>query len=490
MKKRILAGIVSVSMIVCICAGCQNEQAVTSNKNIEEVRENESQTEIELKDDEITASTHLVAIEGNVVKITQAGSYVFTGELSDGRIVVEADKEDAVELVLNGVDITCSDYAPIQVLQADNVTINLAEESVNVLTDGSTYSLADEEDNTDGVIFSKDDLEFKGNGTLYINGNYKHGIVGKDDVTIHGGTYVIQAVEDGVNANDSITIEDGDFTITAGDDGIHVDELLTINAGIIMIAESTEGLEGHQVIINGGDIDITASDDGINSNSGSDSENAELNVTMEAGGAFPETAEDGTLPERPEDGPFPEGAEEGNMPQRPEDRTFPEESERGNILGGERGQGRMGGMTMDTDEDSLIQINGGTIHVDANGDGLDSNGYLEINGGAIYISGSVGNGDSAIDYGLEATISGGSIVAAGFSGMAEAFSSESQQYSILYKMQDTKAAGTSVVVRDSSGAEILSFTPDKEYNCLILSSPEMKEGETYTIEIDGNTEVL
>lgn len=249
MKKRILAGIVSASMIVCICAGCQNEQPVTSNANIEEVRENESQTEIVLKDDEITASTHLVSIEGNVVKITQAGSYVFTGELSDGRILVEADKEDAVELVLNGVDITCSDYAPIQVLQADNVTINLAEESVNVLTDGSTYSLADEEDNTDGVIFSKDDLEFKGNGTLYINGNYKHGIVGKDDVTIHGGTYVIQAVEDGVNANDSITIEDGDFTITAGDDGIHVDELLTINAGIIMVAESTEGLEGHQVII-------------------------------------------------------------------------------------------------------------------------------------------------------------------------------------------------------------------------------------------------
>lgn len=472
MKKRILAGIVSASMIVCICAGCQNEQPVTSNANIEEVRENESQTEIVLKDDEITASTHLVSIEGNVVKITQAGSYVFTGELSDGRILVEAEKEDAVELVLNGVDITCSDYAPIQVLQADNVTINLAEESVNVLTDGSTYSLADEEDNTDGVIFSKDDLEFKGNGTLYINGNYKHGIVGKDDVIIHGGTYVIQAVEDGVNANDSITIEDGDITITAGDDGIHVDELLTINAGIIMVAESTEGLEGHQVIINGGDIDITASDDGINSNSGSDSENAELNVTMEAGGAFPETVEEGSLPERPED------------------ETFPEESERGNILGGERGQGRMGGMTMDADEDSLIQINGGTIQVDANGDGLDSNGYLEINGGAIYISGSVGNGDSAIDYGLEATISGGTILAAGFSGMAEAFSSESQQYSILYKMQDIKAAGTSVVVRDSSGAEILSFTPGKEYNCLILSSPEMEEGERYTIEIDGNTEEL
>ena len=472
MKKRILAGIVSASMIVCICAGCQNEQPVTSNANIEEVRENESQTEIVLKDDEITASTHLVSIEGNVVKITQAGSYVFTGELSDGRILVEAEKEDAVELVLNGVDITCSDYAPIQVLQADNVTINLAEESVNVLTDGSTYSLADEEDNTDGVIFSKDDLEFKGNGTLYINGNYKHGIVGKDDVIIHGGTYVIQAVEDGVNANDSITIEDGDITITAGDDGIHVDELLTINAGIIMVAESTEGLEGHQVIINGGDIDITASDDGINSNSGSDSENAELNVTMEAGGAFPETVEEGSLPERPEDG------------------TFPEESERGNILGGERGQGRMGGMTMDADEDSLIQINGGTIQVDANGDGLDSNGYLEINGGAIYVSGSVGNGDSAIDYGLEATISGGSIVATGFSGMAETFSSESQQYSILYKMQDIKAAGTSVVVRDSSGAEILSFTPGKEYNCLILSSPEMEEGERYIIEIDGNTEEL
>ncbi|MBQ8148688.1 MAG: carbohydrate-binding domain-containing protein [Lachnospiraceae bacterium] len=540
MKRRILAGTLVLILVTGLCTGCQNSQGVQSTEQTAVEQEDavavqgkqETGISIHFQADGIQADASQVTVEGNVVTITQAGTYVLTGTTSNGRVVVEVGKEEDVELVLNGVDITCPDYAPIRVTQAGDVTIDLAEGSVNILSDGSSYQLTDEEDNTDGVIFSKDDLKLKGDGTLYINGNYKHGIVGKDDVEIKGGIYIIQAVEDGINANDSITIEDGTFTVSVGDDGMHVDELFTINNGTITITESTEGLEGHQVIINNGMIDITASDDGINSNNGSDSESSETATgdlegnestdeqTSEFSGGFT-ISENGMMPDRmtpPEmwsDGTMPEGmtppemSEDGGMPEMPEDGMMPEVIEPEEVPQLQEGQagrqpdgGRMQfdsqnqgmpegmGMMMDADEESLIQICGGTITVDAGGDGLDSNGYLKLEGGTVRVSGAMNDGDSAIDYGIEGTTSGGTLIATGFSGMATSLSRSSTQYNVMHRTQETQAAGTQIVVKDSQGQEILSWTPKKEFNNIILSFPELEEDEEYTIEFDGNAETL
>lgn len=512
----------------------------------------ESGVQITLKDDGTTSDIRQVDILGNTVRITEAGTYVFTGTLTDGRIVVEAGKEDEVELVLNGVDITCRSHAPIRVLQAGNVTIDLAEASVNLLSDGGDYELEDEEDNTDAAIFSKDDLKLKGNGVLSVNGNYKHGIVCKDDLTVKGGTYYIQSKEDGINANDSITIDDGTFFITAGDDGMHVDETLTVNGGTITVLESYEGLEGHQVIIHDGLIDITASDDGINSNSGSDTESgSEMQSENKADGEKPEgndmpgdmlEPEDGNgePPEMPEGGNWNRGRGIGERPKtgnenaensipsfgneadrnsQPGSANENPEKEQGEMpqSGNENNRGAEGGAGsefreneipedrmeegsmpeagmpedempaagIDTDADSLIQINGGAITVNAGGDGLDSKGLLEVKGGIIYVSGAANGGDGAIDYGISGVITGGTIVAAGYSNMAEGFSDTSTQYSVLYNTKEMQNGGSTLALKDGNRKEVVSWQPPKEFNSVLISAPAMEEGESYTLWING-----
>lgn len=567
MKRKIIAVLLGLTMLTVYGTGCRTTVVGNMENNTSPVTavegDGESGVQITLKDDGTTSDIRKVDISGNTIRITEAGTYVFTGTLTDGRIEVEAGKEDEVELVLNGVDITCRSYAPIRVLQAGNVTIDLAEASVNLLSDGMDYELEDEEDNTDAAIFSKDDLKLKGNGVLSVNGNYKHGIVCKDDLTVKGGTYYIQSKEDGMNANDSITIDGGTFFITAGDDGMHVDETLTVNGGTITILESYEGLEGHQVIIHDGLIDITASDDGINSNSGSDTESEiEMQPESEADGEKPEgngmpggmlEPEDGNgePPEMPEggNGEPPEMPEGGNwnrekgIGERPQtgnenvENSIPSfgdgtdrgsqsepgyenpERERGEMpqSGNENNRGSAGGAGlefrenempegsmeegsmpeagmpggempaggMDTDADSLIQINGGTITVNAGGDGLDSNGLLEVNGGIIYVSGAANGGDGAIDYGISGVITGGTILATGYSNMAEGFSDTSAQYSILYNTKELQDGGSAVVLKDENRKEIVSWQPPKEFNSVLISAPAMKEGETYTLWVNG-----
>ena len=528
MRRKSISIILIAAMLAMGSTGCAtlNTTGSSGSGSVNEVTQ-ASQTDgiqIQLSNDKITTDSNSVEISDNVVTITEAGTYVLSGELSDGRIVVDTDKDAEVELVLNGVTLTCSNYAPIKIVKAGTATITLADGTENTLNDGATYDLEDEDDNTDAVIFSKDDLVLQGGGALYINGAYKHGIVCKDNLEIKDGTYIIEAAEDGVNANDSLTVNGGIFHISAGDDGMHVDEIFTVNNGDITIAESYEGLEGHQVIINNGTITITSSDDGINSNSGSnsssDTDSAQADVQTDAqaeagqqSGNPPEMPDgttpggnsempempDGTTPggngEMPEmpDGTTPGGngempempdgttpGENGEMPEMPDGTTPGANGEMQN--GGIPGNG--GGMIdMDADEESLIQINGGTITINAGGDGLDSNGVLEVTGGTVYVSGAANNGDGALDYGISASITGGTVIAAGFSGMAEGFGSDSTQLSYLYNTSQTMSAGTEIIVKDSSGAVILSWAPDKEFNSVVVSSPEFTSDETYTIVI-------
>ena len=468
MRRKSISIILIAAMLAMGSTGCAtlNTTGSSGSGSVNEATQ-ASQTDgiqIQLSDDKITTDSNSVEISDNVVTITEAGTYVLSGELSDGRIVVDTDKDAEVELVLNGVTLTCSNYAPIKIVKAGTATITLADGTENTLNDGATYDLEDEDDNTDAVIFSKDDLVLQGGGTLYINGAYKHGIVCKDNLEIKDGTYIIEAAEDGVKANDSLTVNGGIFHISAGDDGMHVDEIFTVNNGDITVAESYEGLEGHQVIINNGTITITSSDDGINSNSGSnsssDTDNAQADVQTDAQAEA--------------------GQQSGNPPEMPDGTTPGGNSEMQNS--GMPGAG--GGMIdMDADEDSLLQINGGTITINAGGDGLDSNGVLEVNGGTVYVSGAANNGDGALDYGISASITGGTVIAAGFSGMAEGFGSDSTQLSYLYNASQTMSAGTEIIVKDSSGAVILSWAPDKEFNSVVVSSPEFTSDETYTIVI-------
>ena len=177
---------------------------------------------IALNDNSTVCDSQQVNISGNVVTITSGGTYLLSGSLTDGRIVVDAANTDKLQLILDGVDINCDTSAAIYIKQADKVFITLADGSQNTLTNQQDF-VAIDDNNIDAVIFSKDDLTLNGTGTLTIRAAYGHGIVSKDDLVITSGTYIVTAASHALSGKDSVRVADGTFTLTAGKDGIHAE---------------------------------------------------------------------------------------------------------------------------------------------------------------------------------------------------------------------------------------------------------------------------
>ncbi len=205
------------------------------------------------------------SVSENLVTISAAGTYILSGSTPDGRILIAADKDDKVHLVLNGIDLTCADYSPIYIEQAYKVFLTLADGTQNKIADGATYAPSGSDGSADAAIFSKADLTINGSGSLNVNGNYKHGIVSKDDLVITGGTLSITAVNVGLSGKDCVKIADGAISITSGTDGIRSDNSADEQQGYIYIANGSftvnAGCDGFQaeteLRIDGGNFTIT-----------------------------------------------------------------------------------------------------------------------------------------------------------------------------------------------------------------------------------------
>lgn len=416
------------------------------------------------------------AQEGRI-QITEAGAYVFRGDYQ-GQICVDAGKEDEVRLIFDQFSIICPDSSPVCGLQSKRIILTLAEGTENRVADGSTY--AADEDGPDGAIYSKDDLTINGFGKLEVQGDHSNGIYSKDDLKIISGKIQVTAVKDGIKGKDSVSIRDGvirvesgedgikanndqdakkgyviveggDIQITAGDDGIHAETWLTIHDGTILVDESYEGLEGKKVDINGGKIDVTASDDGINGAGAEDTGNSTARKKIDPGAA-----------REPESGGDPGAARE---PGNGEDPGAVREQESGQ----EEGQ------------EIYVRITGGEINVDSGADGIDSNGDVYVHGGTVYINGPVNGGDGALDYDGRALISGGTFAAAGSAGMMQTFSEASSQRMLMVYHDQSQAGGTVVSLTTGQGEEIFSWSPAKDFECILISLAELEEGDVYTL---------
>lgn len=430
---------------------------------------------ITLSDQGCTTDAKNVTIDGSIITITGEGDYIISGKLSDGMLIVDVDKTEKVQLVLDGVNLTSKTSAAIYVKKADKVFVTLADHTENQLANGGAFEAIDD-NNIDAVIFSKDDLTLNGAGTLIVKSPAAHGIVSKNELVITGGTYQITAASHGLNGKDNVAIADGHFEITAGKDAIQsqnadddtvgfvyiADGEYTLNAGsdginaineiyiaggTIVVEQSEEGLEARLLNIAGGEIDILSTDDGLNA------------TDKRSGASSGEKI-------NPAD----------NM-DRNRDDFRPE-------------NGGFGGGMGDAQEDARIHISGGIVRIDAEGDGVDSNGYLAVTGGALYVTGPSHGGDGALDYGIDAVISGGIVVAAGQSGMAQNFGSDSTQGTILVNTKQQNAAGSDIVLLDSEGRQLLAWTMEKSYNSVVISCPEIKDGGSYTVKTgNASTEI-
>lgn len=326
---------------------------------------------------------------------------------------------------------------------ADNTTASSASSDTGSESSSYTSPDADSENNssTSSDADSTSTKGIKSDGALYVN----------------GGTFTINSADDSFHSNSDATINDGTYTISSGDDGIHADSALLVNGGTITVTESYEGLEGLNITINDGKIDITASDDGMNAAGGNDAS------------GFGGRGGDGFKGMQ-----TPDSARKSNDTS---DNT--QKSDNTSVASQDTDAA--------SDDEMWMVINGGYVHVLAGGDGLDSNGDLTINGGEVYVDGPSDNGNSAIDYGEKSSfnINGGTVVAVGSSGMAEDVSSDSKQQVAFVKL-DSQADAGDVILKDADGNEIISYTVQKKYDCVIISTADLKAGQTYTLSASGN----
>lgn len=270
-NTKLLAAILGYSLLTCSICGCTantstqtteatessetSEYAVTyldsddmfTDRDKEVGYDEETAVSVTLADGATSCDDNSVSIEDDTVTISEEGTYILSGSLSNGQIIIDADENAKIQLILDNAAINCGTSAAIYVRQADKVFVTLASGSENTLSNTSDF-VAIDDNNIDGVIFSKSDLTLNGSGSLTVNAAYGHGIVSKDDLVITSGTYTITAAKHALSGKDSVRIADGVITLDAGTDGIHSENTDKDGKGFIYIA--------------GGDINIEADSDG------------------------------------------------------------------------------------------------------------------------------------------------------------------------------------------------------------------------------------
>ncbi|MBQ0083517.1 MAG: carbohydrate-binding domain-containing protein [Clostridiales bacterium] len=244
----------------------ENTNAMFTENDLNADWDTNGATEIVLNGDSAKITGNGAYFSNNTVYISYAGKYLISGNLN-GSVNIDADGDDKIWLLFDGVNITSKTEPPLYIKQADKIFLTLKENSNNTLK----FENTDETSDIDGCIFSKDDLTVNGKGSLNVTSSGLHGIVCNDSLVFTGGSIDITAKNDGVHAHDAIKICNTAITVSAGDDGLHAgndDEtaVFYLESGSIDITECYEGIEANDITIAGGTVNITPSDDGINAN--------------------------------------------------------------------------------------------------------------------------------------------------------------------------------------------------------------------------------
>lgn len=481
-----------------------------SSRDTDPTYDESSATRIALSEAGASVSGSNATVSGSTVTIAAAGTYVITGSSSNGQIVIDAPDDAKVQIVLDRVTLSNGSGPCIYASNADKVFVTLAENTANTLSDGSSWTLSGSEDEPDATVFCTCDLTVNGSGTLNVDATTHHGIHSTDDLIVTGGTLNVNAANDGLVGKDSVKIGGASVHVTAQDDGVK--------------ASNDDEEDKGFVLISGGDVDIDAQDDGIKAtrliktsggtvtvDSQDDALHSDADLWLDGGTLTISAADDGVHAERSlwlAEGTLDitssyEGIEgqdilvtggssniaysdDGINAAVASDETSSEntqaDAQQANGQNRQTGTGQMPGQQSETG--GTITITGGTIDLVSTrqGDSLDSNGTIQIEGGTVTTSGAATGDSSVLDFETSGTISGGTFIGLGAASMETGFSNSSQA-SISATISGN--AGDVVTIEDSSGTQIASYTAENSYAYLLASTPEMADGETYTILVNG-----
>ena len=600
--KKILSILLILTLMLSLLAGCGNDKNNTPSNNqdgtssdatpvevdfsktdADMFTERDNKTDydesqavtIKLNGTTATASSNSVKISGSKITITEEATYVVSGELTDGMLIVNAPDTAKLQIVLSGANITSKTSAALYILEADKVFLTLAEGTTNTLANGGTFT-ATQDNNIDAALFSKQDLTMNGKGSLTVTSPVGHGVVCKDDLVIMGGTYTVNSSSHGLDANDSVRIAKATLNIDAGKDAIHAENSDDASLGYIYIASGTIKAEaegdgiaagaymqiadgtmdllvgggaengtkassgnyggfmggGHggmrpggnqssttttedtvsmkglkatnNLLISGGNFNINSADDSVHSNvsviinggtftiaSGDDAIHAEDTLTVTAGKIDISESYEGleALHIDVQGGDIKLKASDDGLNAAGGTDQSGTEGGRDGMFGGGMGGGKPGGMGghggMSSNSNGSIKISGGTLYINSSGDGLDANGTLEISGGHTTVVGPTQGDTATLDYDKSGIITGGTFIGTGAQGMAQSFSDSEQ--GVVAISVGNQSARTKILLKDKSGNTIIEHMPELNFAVVILSSPDIKKGDTYIVSVGSES---
>ena len=488
-----------------------------------------SETAIDLSN---PTATDGVTVEDGTLTITKAGTYKLSGEYQ-GQIKVETADSDAVRLVLDNANITNSSGAALNVVNADEVILYSASGTTNTISDGADYT-ATGEDDPDAVVYSKADLTIAGEGTLKVNGNHEDGIhtsdglviasgtlevnaantgiKGKDYVDILGGTINVTAQQDGIKStNDTdegkgwTRLSNGTVTVNAGDDGFKASRVVEISGGSLTVEQSDEGIEAQYINISGGDVNVTSADDGMNASlKTSDSESTDSSAnTSDTANQQQNSQQQGSLPGGQQNGTSNQQQQGTGQPPQGQPPAMSGTSQDGTSQNGTTGTGQQqnntqnqgnqdmgqppqggmpggGGGTFEV-IDAAINVSGGHVTVNAEGDGIDSNGVTTLSGGTLIVNGPSQGGNAALDTNGDLLLNGATVLSGSTADMFEAPSTNSTSGYLKLTNSSGFEQGSTVQVADSSGKVVANYKVTKSNVQLVLvSSSSIVKGQSYT----------
>ena len=564
MKKKLLACAMIMLLVISLTYGCSKDNSkdntINGNKTQQDIESDSVNKEkfdievtysekekISVSKEDISNYSNIIELNDKDITITESGEYVLSGVIKDGQIIVDVPDSDdkVVTLILNGVDVTSNQSAPLYVKNAKKVVICLVEDTDNKFTDGTSYEYDDaSKEEPNACIFSKDDLVIAGKGSIKVVGNFNNGIYSKDDLTITGGKIAVEAANNGIKGKDSIAILDADINVKAGKDGMstsnYEDEgkgFITIENGTYNIVSGEDGIQAETCLeIKNGSFNITTGEGakvtswnnkdkwGKNTNSSQETISkkaikASVDVTIK-GGEFTINSEDDAIHTNNtltiDNGKFDvksgddgihgdekvvinngeiainqcyEGVEatdvvvnEGNIHIKANDDGF-------NAAGGNDGSATNGrpGKNHFSGGTGTLEFNGGYIYVNSNGDGLDANGTITVNGGYILVDGPASAGNGALDFDKTFKMNNGFVLAVGYTGMSQ-MPTETSVNSVMIGLESYMNAGDIFSIQNSDGESVITFAPTKSYNNIVLCTSMLENNKEYTMSIGGSAD--